>query len=427
MTVKARLPMEGMGRTDGERPGVPAALRPPRRFRRFSPLMVLLILALASADLAFAQDFRWGGSARGFQFFRLEEAAGGERRDLELGILRMTSQAEFFSGFGLESHAVLNFFSPPLAGAFRLADSQGPAFLPLQRVLAEGDRAALLLHLDRLNLQMETPRVRIVAGRQPITWGVNYFWPAMDLFAPFAPQRVDRDYKPGVDAVRTVVPLGPYSELEIVAGSLGRSFSRSRAVAGLARIHLGRADLGLMGGTFHRDTVLGSFIAADVRGTGVRGEFTWTDSGDPLDELRDKGRFWRASAGVDRLLTPTVTVSGEFAWNGYGADDPAHYPALLMSDRFQRGEVTSVARVYSGGSLNWQFHPLVTLNQALLLNLDDGSLLLVPALRWLAGNNLELLLGGQVGLGEGLGPFGLPRSEYGSLPATVFAAFKGYF
>jgi hypothetical protein len=396
-------------------------------FRRntVAPALLLLLFG-ASAEIAGAQDFRWGGSARGFQFVRLEEA-GDERRDLELGILRMTSQAEFFNGFGLESHAVLNFFSPPLAGAFRLADSQGPAFLPLQRVLSEGERAALLLSLDRLNLHMESRGVRVVAGRQAITWGVNYFWPAMDLFAPFAPQRVDRDYKPGVDAVRTVFPIGAYSEVEIVGSSLGRSFSRNRAVAGLARIHLGRADLGLMGGTFHRDAVLGSFITADIRGTGIRGEVTWTDSGDPLDEIRERNRFWRASVGVDRLLTPTLTMSSEFAWNGYGAADPAGYPALLASDRFQRGEITSVARAYVGGSVSWQLHPLVSLNQAVLLNLADGSALLLPTLRWLAGNNVELLLGGQVGLGEELSPQGLPRSEYGSVPATVFAAFKGYF
>jgi hypothetical protein len=393
---------------------------------RCHALALLLLLIGNSAPFASAQSFQWGGSARGFQFLRVEDA-GGERRDLELGILRMTSQAHFSHGFTLESHAVLNFFSPPLAGAFRLADSQGPAFLPLQRVLAEGDRAALLLHLDRLNLQVETPKVRIVAGRQPITWGVNYFWPAMDLFAPFAPQRLDRDYKPGVDAVRAVFPLGSYSELEVVAGSLGRSFSRDRAVAGLARIHLGRADLGLMGGSFHGDAVLGSFITADVRGTGLRGELTWTDSGDPFDQLRDRDRFWRASAGVDRLLTPTVTVSAEFAWNGYGADDPAGYLNVLVSDRFQRGEMTSVARAYSGGSVSWQLHPLVTASPALLFNLDDGSALLVPSLRWLAGNNVELLFGSQIGFGEELGPFGVPRSEYGSLPATIFGAFKGYF
>ena len=39
--------------------------------------------------------------------------------------------------------------------------------------------------------------VRVFAGRQAVTWGVNYFWPVLDLFAPFAPERIDRDYKPG--------------------------------------------------------------------------------------------------------------------------------------------------------------------------------------------------------------------------------------
>lgn len=388
------------------------------------PLLILWVsIGEASAQ---GGDFRWGGSLRAFQFLRLDDAQG-RRRDAELAILRITSELGLAGHLRIESHGTLTFLSPPLVGAASLADARSPAFLQLQGTVAEGDRAALLAGLDRLNLRADLGRVRLVAGRQPMTWGVNYFWPALDLFAPFAPQRIDRDYKPGVDAVRVTVPLGSFSEVEVAGGILGASRARDGALAALTRIHLGRVDVGFMGGSFHRDWVAGGFFSADVRGTGIRGEITFTDSGDPLDALRDRESFWRGSLGVDRLLNPYVTLTLEAAWNGYGVSDPADYLTLVGSDRITRGEIAALGRVHVGSSLAWQLHPLWTLNNTLLINTGDSSGLWVPNARWSTGNNTELLFGAQFGFGRGLGPEGIPGSEYGSAPHTLLASFKGYF
>ena len=95
--------------------------------------------------------------------------------------------------------------------------------------------------------------MRVTLGRQAIGWGVAYFWPTLDLFSPFSPERIDRDYKSGVDAVRATIALSAYSELQLVGAVLGPSPREDGAAGALLRLGLGPLDLGLMGGKFHGD------------------------------------------------------------------------------------------------------------------------------------------------------------------------------
>ncbi|MBI2821387.1 MAG: hypothetical protein HYX74_04130 [Acidobacteria bacterium] len=392
----------------------------------FQAVVLMLLGLAASFPCAAGQSSKWGGSVRGYPFVRLQETPLEDRRDAEFFSLRLTARAELAPGALLEGHGVFNLLSPPLAGASRLASAPSRSFLPLQDLLLDDARASLFASLDRLNVQIRAGPAKVVLGRQPVSWGVGYFWPAMDLFAPFAPQQVDRDYKPGVDAVRVTLPLGSYSEIDALAAVLGTSLARDGAAGVLARIHLGAADLGVMGGRFHGDTVGGGFLAANVKGTGVRAEAVWTRSGDPEDRLRGRERFWRGMLGVDRQLTPDFSLAVELAWNGYGTGS-ADYEGLLTADRILRGEVNALGRFYSGVSGSWRLHPLWNFSNAALVNWGDPSCLWVPALIGSTGNNSEVLLGGQFGFGARQQGTSLLGSEYGALSHTLFAGFKVYF
>jgi hypothetical protein len=368
-------------------------------------------LLLATPTPAVAADLQWGGSLRVFQFLRVDSPGASEpdRRDSELATLRLTNESRLAGDWRFSAHGVLSFASP----------SAGAATTPL----AAGREAGL----DRLNLQGPVGRARLVAGRQAITWGTSFFWPALDLFAPFAPAQIERDYKRGVDAVRLTLPLGAFSELEAVGAVLGGSLRRDRAAAMLARIHLGGADVGVMGGDFHGDTVLGGFVTSELGGTGMRGELAHTRSGDPGDVIRGRARFWRGSIGVDRLLTPVLSLTAELAWNGYGVGDPALYPALAGAQRIRRGEVNALGRQHAGVALAWEIHPLWRLGNTVLSNLRDRSVLWAPTLRWSTSDESEALFGAAVPFGRRAGPDARPRSEYGLAPAMLFVGFKAYF
>jgi hypothetical protein len=213
----------------------------------------------------------------------------------------------------------------------------------------------------------------------------------------------------------------------VVAAAQGRDLHDDGSVAALGRLHLGPADVGIMVGRFHRDTVAGGFLAANVAGTGLRGEVAFTDSASADDARIDRERFWRASVGVDRQLTPTVAVMAEVAWNGFGADDPDGYPAVAAADRVGRGEVNSLGRTYVGASVAWQAHPFLAVTGTALINAGDGSALLLPHADWSLSDSVTLVFGGLVGLGPGDAADQRPRSEYGGAPAVVYGAVKLYF
>ncbi len=391
-------------------------MRPLRWKFCLQAIACLLFSGAGDVPPLLAQDLHWGGSLRGYQFVRTEANPLEKRRDTELWILRLTLETAFNPRIKAESHGVLTLQSPPRTGASRLATSPARTYLSLERDLIDASGVSLQGSFDRANLQIHYDTVRIVLGRQAISWGVTNFWPSMDLFSPFAPQQVDRDYKAGVDAVRVTIPLGAFSELEWIGAVLGSSLSRDGAAGALARINLGPVDLGLMGGTFHRDTVAGGFFTANVMGTGLRGELTWTRSGDPEDLERDRKTFSRGSLAFDRQLTRDLSLTVESSWNGYGADDASEYILFIEADRIQRGEVNALGQWYAGVSVVWQLHPLWTFTNVLLVNWQDPSSLWVPSLQWSTSDNSEVLFGAQVGLAGNCKPGASQGASMARLP-----------
>ncbi len=383
--------------------------------------LALLLVALPAA----AETWKLGGDARYYQFFQSDDPQG-ERRDAELAILRVKLEGRPLSEVAAEVHGIGQLTSPPSALSTSIATGTTTQFLDLSHVALDRGDLQVIIEVDRLNLAWERPDFRLAVGRQAITWGVNFFWPVLDLFAPFPPERIDREYKPGVDAVRLTLPLGGLSELEVIGAGQGSSLRQDGSVGALARFHLGAADLGVMAGWFHGDQVAGGFVTANVRDTGLRAEVAFTKSEESPDEI-GHDRFWRASAGLDRQLTPSLSLTAELAWNGFGASDPRDYPVVAASDRVQRGEVTSLGKWYAGTSLAWQAHPLLSLTGTLLLNLGDGSALLLPHGDWSLSDNVAVVFGGTFGLGPGLRSNGNPGSEYGPAPQTLYAAIKAYF
>lgn len=396
-------------------------------FRQAPGTWIACLAAVLAACPADTHAAELGGSFRSYVFL-LDNSSGPEEthpRHAELALLRFTGEFDLNEGWRLVAHSLTGFQSPPTTLVTGVAEATAPRFLPLQTSLASRSGAEFDVALDRLYAQGRLGTARIVAGRQAITWGTNYFWPALDLFAPFRPGQVDRDYKPGVDALRLTLPVGDFSEVEAIGAVLGSSASSDEAFGALARINVGRADFGFMAGRFSGETVLGSFFAADIAGTGWRAELSWTDAAE-VDPLAG-GSTWRWSAGLDRMMSPTVVLTAELAWNGFGVRDPSLYPALAASKRVQRGQLNALGRRHAGVALDWEFHPLWHLHQSVLLNIDEPSALWTPSLRWSVANEVEVIFGAQAPFGPGASPDGTPRSEFGVVPASVFAGIKCYF
>ena len=69
----------------------------------------------------------------------------------------------------------------------------------LTHILTEKDHYLAYHRLDRLNLSYSANWGTLRLGRQALTWGDGLIFNPMDLFNPFSPTAVQRDYKVGDD------------------------------------------------------------------------------------------------------------------------------------------------------------------------------------------------------------------------------------
>ncbi len=389
-------------------------------------IVLIAVLACLPLNQAFAADWDLGADVRFFQFLALEDLPE-QRRDAELFAFRFKVESFFTDTVSFEAHALLEARSPVFNAGPAIASGGTRTFFDLEGNLIDGSEVSATAQFDRFNLRVDKSDYRLVVGRQAITWGVNYFWPALDLFAPFAPERIDRDYKTGVDAVRLTIPTGDFSEWDIVIAGQGSEFTQDFSAAVLRRWNISNSDVGLMAANSHTDWVVGGFFVTELKGNGIRGEISYTDSGDELDVEIDREDFWRASLGLDRQINEKLLLVAEIAWSGYGASRPSDYLRIIQADRFSRGEVNAMGRPYAGVSLSWQVHPLLTLNGIGLANLEDNSVLLQPTGTWSISDNGTVQFGVIIGLGKGITESGQLGSEYGATPTTIWGAIKYYF
>ena len=318
----------------------------------------------------------------------------------------------------------------PAAAAYRVTD--------VRRRLhpwSGGPAGAFEVHqnLDRLLLSWTAPRGDVIVGRQPIAFGSARVVSPTDVLTPFAYEALDRDERPGVDAVRLRLPVGALGELD-AGWVLGHDFeARHGAVYLRGRGHLRGLDAGGLVGRIRRHWLLGLDLARAVGDAGA-----WLEAA----RVRAHGArdYTRLSAGVDRNLTRDVFGFVEYHYNGAGGDDPSTYVSRAHATAFADGGVFLLGRHYLAPAVLWQVSGLLSLTVQSLVNLDDHSWLAGPRSEYSITEDVYAELGAFVGVGSGLSSWviappwtgeaaaGLaPSSEFGLYPDMLFASVRWYF
>jgi hypothetical protein len=130
--------------------------------------------------------------------------------------------------------------------------------------------------IDRLRLHRAFGPVDVSIGRFPVNHSVTFLFTPNDFFAPFSATTLNKNYKPGVDAVRVNVAIGQLSGLELL-GVLGSdldgtpTWARSALTARLDTVLAGFHGA-IIGGKLAERWVLGGTLQGEVKGIGVRAE-----------------------------------------------------------------------------------------------------------------------------------------------------------
>jgi hypothetical protein len=270
-------------------------------------------------------------------------------------------------------------------------------------------------------------------GRQAIGLGRGVVFSAVDLFAPFSPLEVDREWRRGVDAIRVERRLTQTSSGELLS-AFGRDWKNS-ALIGRARGYVGHADGELIFGKRAEDSLIGGTVSATVFNAEVHFELALFDT----PEVQPEGGF----LGNDHLVGKSVvgssytfdvgsglTLLGEYHYSGFGVKEIENAFARLANPvyqkRFIRGDTQILGRHALAGQLSYPFQDLWTGSFLVLQSPVDGSGLVAPSVSWDAAQNILFVASGFVPWGSE--PVnGQLQSEYGATPASLFFQLNYYF
>ena len=392
--------------------------------KRFRPLAILLALpfALVPNGLLAAESATWelGGHAKSLNLYREGDPAGviddsfDSANNLRLDLARPLGKESRFE-FAVEGQA--RYSDADALGMER--ENTANRRLDLEKSRWEERRFSQRGEIDRLNLSGSHSGFAWNIGRQAIGFGRIALASPLDIIAPFAPDALDTDVRPGIDALRAGRFFGRGGEIGAVAVFGPHKESNSYLLHG--ETNLAGVDLLALGGNLRGRDLLGGGFATQFMGMGIKGELAGyrgegvgTPGGDPRDD------FLQGALELDYRFAAGPLCALQYLHNGFGAKEPEDYPAIFLSAPIQEGLGYLLGRHYLLASISHDPHPLVTLGALGIWNLLDDSFLVRPLARISLGDNLSLELFWSFNQGaspkENESPIRLviPRSEFGA-------------
>ncbi|WP_147819617.1 hypothetical protein [Salidesulfovibrio onnuriiensis] len=303
------------------------------------------------------------------------------------------------------------------------------------------DRGAMLYHrLDRAMLALTPEWGEVRLGRQAATWGHGFTFNPMDLFNPFAPTDLERDYKVGDDMAlvqfpATVLERDVDVELIYVArrDPSTKDADFEQASTG-GKLHFQASEntgVDLIAARHYEDTILGAGAVGYIGDAAWRFDTTATFLDDPS---RGRWAYLSAVANMDYSW-----IWFEKNWYGYvelyynglsDADYGDHFSDTAIAERIARGELYALGSLYWSGHLNCEIHPLLNLYLTAIVNLNDPSGVWLPRAVYDMSDNLRLTLSGSFSWGaQGTeyGGYDIPGYPFDEKPADSVSAWLTWY
>lgn len=284
--------------------------------------------------------------------------------------------------------------------------------LDLAHVWSRGSGHRHTARVDRLAAVWSPAWGTVTLGRQAVTWGGGLVFNPFDLFNPFAPGDVFRDYKLGADMLHVDVPLGDGGWQALVVGRrdalTGEPSLRASSWATQWQRRVGAGEVSLMAAWHHDARVLGAGVAGVLGGAAWRVDGTWVRVRVPgLDRSDD---YAALVANVQySWVWAGQNVFGflEYHHSTLGTTNYAEavFDPFLLT-QLARRNVFLLGRDYLAASLQVEVHPLVNVFLSAIANLRDPSAVLQPRVVWNASDRAEVTAGLDV-------PVGATGTEFG--------------
>ena len=281
----------------------------------------------------------------------------------------------------------------------------------------DGKSRTAYQRLDRLVLALNPTWGRLKIGRQAVTWGNGLIFNPMDLFNPFAPTDIERDYKVGDDMAWAELPLGGAVSLEGLFVPRRKpetgELASSRSSAAL-KIHTAHetTEFDFLFARHYGEWVAGLGSQGYLGDTAWRMDLVWTNAGQGSDYLSLVANMDYSWVWWGKNFYGLV----EFYFNGLGACNYNEvFTDFEIQDKLARGGLFALGRNYLSASLQVELHPLFSCWVTMINNLADPSGTVQPRGVLDISQNTRLTVGANL-------VYGAPGTEYGGLtiPGTIY-------
>jgi len=288
----------------------------------------------------------------------------------------------------------------------QVLNAQSPFDLPnLDAAPINEEDIVVKLHPDRLNVNWESEKFSTTIGRQAIGFGNLLGYSPLDLIAPFFPLALNKDIRPGVDAIKLEYYPKPFKTVTAVA--VIPASPRNRSYLLLYTLAGEKGDFNFLLGENQQKTALGLGYSGDLKGMGVRAESLFFGEEHDGSNHGTNSGYAQAGFEVDYRFRNDLYMDFEFFYYGNGAGKPRDYDLY-------NPQTTFAARYYTILSLSYDLTPILKFSPAAIVNLRDGSMLASPRLVYSISDNSEVLAFIDLAIGQSPAEDGTIRSEYGS-------------
>ena len=260
------------------------------------------------------------------------------------------------------------------------------------------DKDGLVLHtmIDRAYVEWKEETWSLQLGRQRINWGVNLAWNPNDIFNAYSFFDFDYEERPGSDAIRFQRYIGYAGGYEV---AIKLADSVEALTAGfLYKWNKSNYDFQLLTGIMKNNLAIGGGWAGSLGTAGFKGEFTWFE---PLDDLQE--RTWMVAISSDYLFANSMYVNGSVLYNS----NPLGNGSFVLN-------TSSNLDVRSLSPFEWSsfvqasypIHPLLNAGVSAMAFPGEKGVFLNPFVTYSIVSNLDVDLIGQLFLG------GEPSSVY---------------
>lgn len=260
----------------------------------------------------------------------------------------------------------------------------------LTDILSSTEDQLTYQRLDRLSLTYKTPSSIFRVGRQAITWGNGLVFNTMDLFNPFSPTAIDKEYKPGDDMLyyQWLTTDGNDWQFMYLPRRDSDNTVQDSVSSVTAKYHqnINSLSFDFLIARHYDDVVAGIGLTHPLGQSMWRFDMTHTKTAadDSITSL---------STNIDYSWTVfSKNIYGflEYYYNGFGERSSQMIYTADLASRITRGDLFVHNRQYLAAGLRIEYHPLVNLTPNLIHNMVDGSSLFLLGLTYDWEKNLLL-------------------------------------